>query len=778
MTRTGFEWENCTMLVIVATALLIAVLMGGSDEASGETWNVDDDDDSPGFGITALTVGGGDFLSGVEDFLNGLGPMGIAGMIVILVVVVMFVLAIMNWKDLIFVDLITTDWGNIEKKLIHWDEYKILFLSIGMLTTLGIAAWVIEFMQPRFGFFHSFVAVIAVLIILFVATFLKTRRSSSDDIWKFLAWAIGLLSITGIASIVLNYRYGEWNLFEKCDHGLHVIALSAVVTVLALFVAIVFYFYLIKPKIMLQIGWTVQLGSRKIQLFPTWLFVLIGLSSISANVYGIMKGFGIATEGNTVENIFYHLDRVFGYEVTVPQTNFKIYLWYVFLLISSFMAVYMAYGLTYTFHMWIKELHNSGTYFFVLLTGLSIVFAFEFMLQNVEVTVQGSAISIVTIMTGVKIIGWCWALSCTKEREIMRRKWIIQLMVAIKGGKIKNKKKIVKIMAEALKICEHVQQGEAAGVLGNIGNDEAVEALLKVVEDDDSDVTVRKQVVAALYSIGNEKATQHLEALMENSDIGEIACVDVESIRRKTAGVVCSVEQEELTDQLGVQAEYLSPSGIEFILVPAGTFTMGSEEDPNATPHQVTISKPFFMGKYPVTQRQWRMVMGDDPSVFTGDDRPVEKVSWYDCQKFLQKLNEMERTDKYRLPTEAEWEYTCRAGSTTKYCFGDKDKELKRYAWYKENSDFTTWPVGLKKPNDWGLHDMHGNIREWCQDWCDHYPTGPVTDPTGPSSARGRANRGGGWAVSNPEGCASAYRYSSDPELRGIGHGFRLAKSL
>jgi formylglycine-generating enzyme required for sulfatase activity len=167
---------------------------------------------------------------------------------------------------------------------------------------------------------------------------------------------------------------------------------------------------------------------------------------------------------------------------------------------------------------------------------------------------------------------------------------------------------------------------------------------------------------------------------------------------------------------------------MEFVLMPAGTFTMGSPaSDPNAyddekPAHQVTISKPFYMGKYEVTQAQWKAVMGSEnnPSYFKGDSLPVDHVSWRDVQEFIQKLNRREEQASgvfCRLPTEAEWEYAARAGTTTLYSFGDDAAELDDYAWYAGNADHTSYPVGQKKPNAWGLYDMHGNVSEWCQDW-------------------------------------------------------------
>jgi formylglycine-generating enzyme required for sulfatase activity len=170
-------------------------------------------------------------------------------------------------------------------------------------------------------------------------------------------------------------------------------------------------------------------------------------------------------------------------------------------------------------------------------------------------------------------------------------------------------------------------------------------------------------------------------------------------------------------------ADFTNSIGMEFVLIPAGAFEMGSpsneagRDDDDGPIHQVTIKNAFYMGKYEVTQEQWRAVMGDNPSYFTGNDNlPVEQVSWDDVQEFIRKLNAKEGTDKYRLPSEAEWEYACRAGTTTRYSFGDSESRLGEYAWYTDNSGSKTHPVGQKKPNPWGLYDMHGNVWEWVLD--------------------------------------------------------------
>jgi formylglycine-generating enzyme required for sulfatase activity len=153
--------------------------------------------------------------------------------------------------------------------------------------------------------------------------------------------------------------------------------------------------------------------------------------------------------------------------------------------------------------------------------------------------------------------------------------------------------------------------------------------------------------------------------------------------------------------------------------------------------------------------------MGKNPSYFkeNGNNCPVEQVLWEDAQQFIAKLNEMEQTNTYCLPTEAPWEYACRAGSTTRYCFGDDEKMLKDYACYDKNSGGKTHPVKQKNPNSWGLYDMHGNVWEWCEDWYGNYPNEPVTDPTGPPSGEIRVLRGGRW-YGNPRNLRSANRSS------------------
>ena len=231
--------------------------------------------------------------------------------------------------------------------------------------------------------------------------------------------------------------------------------------------------------------------------------------------------------------------------------------------------------------------------------------------------------------------------------------------------------------------------------------------------------------------------------------------------------------------------------GMELIEIPAGKFTMGDER----IGVSVTLTQEFLLGKTEVTQGQWKNVMRSEPWKGIGEgeqyvkadkDCPATYVSWNDATAFCKKLTAIERKagtlkadEEYRLPTDAEWEYACRAGTTTAYSFGDDESKLGEYAWFNGNTLKVNEPyahrVGLKKSNPWGLHEMHGNVLEWCSDWYGEEPSGGV-DPVGPKGGSFRVGRGGGW-WSNPGSCRSAFRFSGVPSLRSDGLGFRVAPS-
>ena len=227
----------------------------------------------------------------------------------------------------------------------------------------------------------------------------------------------------------------------------------------------------------------------------------------------------------------------------------------------------------------------------------------------------------------------------------------------------------------------------------------------------------------------------------------------------------------------------ISKHGMEFAFIPPGLFKMSSSEEvedreDDEKLHMVLLTQGFYMQTTPVTQAQWESVMQNNPSEFKGDrNLPVENVSWEDTQVFIGRLNEKERGRVFSLPTEAQWEYACRAGTETKFYIGDSEADLDRAGWHSGNSDGQTHPVGQKEPNGFGLYDMHGNVWEWCQDWYDknYYRNSPPTDPKGPSSGSYRVLRGGSWfGRGRYLRCADRDWY--DPAARLDGLGLRLAR--
>jgi formylglycine-generating enzyme required for sulfatase activity len=239
-------------------------------------------------------------------------------------------------------------------------------------------------------------------------------------------------------------------------------------------------------------------------------------------------------------------------------------------------------------------------------------------------------------------------------------------------------------------------------------------------------------------------------------------------------------------------------SGGAMVLIPAGNFCMGDASGrPDETPHTVSL-RAFYLDQVPVTQELFTKVVGVNPSKRKEPQNPVERTQWTDAVRFCNRCSELEgltpcydlkswtcnfEANGYRLPTEAEWEYACRAGSTTHYCFGDDERELAEYAWLKPHSQGKPHPVGQKRANHWGLYDMHGNVWQWCNDWYGeaYYGNSPAEDPHGPAAGTMRVLRGGAWD-STPEKCRSAYRHKefpvySDACFGADSYGFRRARS-
>jgi formylglycine-generating enzyme required for sulfatase activity len=254
-----------------------------------------------------------------------------------------------------------------------------------------------------------------------------------------------------------------------------------------------------------------------------------------------------------------------------------------------------------------------------------------------------------------------------------------------------------------------------------------------------------------------------------------IACV--------TATLLVAAENETARPQPG-QGWTIPGLGLAMVPIPAGSFVMGSpadepgREEREGPQTRVTLSQPFWLGTTEVTQPQWQAVMETNPSQFKNENHPVEKISWEEATEFCQRLTARERAAGrlpegyvYALPTEAQWEYACRAGTTGRYAGKFED-----VTWhYKNTADaMSPQPVAKKQPNPWGLHDMHGNMAEWCADWYGDYPGGSVSDPTGAKSGTLRIVRGGSWGDA-PQDCRSAFRVGYKPDRRGNSIGLRVA---
>ncbi|MEM7392340.1 MAG: formylglycine-generating enzyme family protein, partial [Verrucomicrobiota bacterium] len=312
-------------------------------------------------------------------------------------------------------------------------------------------------------------------------------------------------------------------------------------------------------------------------------------------------------------------------------------------------------------------------------------------------------------------------------------------------------------------------------------------------------VKIQEDYNRALSSIQRDRDTQiinrlvqyikHLEGLkagyMRQEDTGRAISIEEELVRAKETyrRLKATLPLRAVRRKPGQETSFDLGGGIKLVMVwiPPGHFQMGSPDDEEGRMkeregpvHRVTLSKGFWMGKYEVTQEQWKQVMRNNPSRYKGAGNPVETVSWDDCQEFLQRLNAKVKNRKFRLPTEAEWEYACRAGTTTRYYTGNMESDLVMAGWPKNYSHVRTHEVGQKKPNRWGLHDMHGNVQEWCADRYGTYQPGAVIDPLGPSKGKKRVVRGGGFR-DIPRLCRSAVRAGFEPSLRSLNQGLRIA---
>ena len=237
------------------------------------------------------------------------------------------------------------------------------------------------------------------------------------------------------------------------------------------------------------------------------------------------------------------------------------------------------------------------------------------------------------------------------------------------------------------------------------------------------------------------------------------------------------------------QSELKTESGVEIVQLPGGRFIMGDENEVDAIPHEVVVSS-FYIDKYPVTQEEYKRVMEKNPSRWKAAKNPVEQVRWSDAVRYCNARSRLEKlqpcydlqtwqcdfsANGYRLPTEAEWEYACRAGTKTAYFFGNAPLKLKDYAWFDENSGAKPRPVAQKQPNPWGLYDMYGNVWEWCHDFyqVDYYQESPEENPKGPGAGETKVVRGGAWKFS-ADSCRSGYRYNEAPGYADVCFGYDI----
>jgi uncharacterized protein (TIGR02996 family) len=292
-------------------------------------------------------------------------------------------------------------------------------------------------------------------------------------------------------------------------------------------------------------------------------------------------------------------------------------------------------------------------------------------------------------------------------------------------------------------------------------------AFLKTMLDRPNDLTLRQVFADWLEERGDPRGelVRLLHTLTQSTDLPDRDQLEarMQTLLRKRVQPVGPFQTNAL--------------GMQFAWIPAGQFLMGSPlEEHNRMEdevvHRVILTTGFFMAMHLVTQAEWQAVMGHNYSHWKGKRLPVEDVSWDECVEFCDILRKQDGK-QYRLPTEAEWEFACRAGSTTAFYYGNDETKLGQYAWYEGNSKKKTHPVGKKKPNTWGLHDMHGNLAEWCSDWYGPYPNKQLTNPKGPSKGPHRVKRGSSWFTSSWHS-RSAMRRQYDDSLRNEDVGFRI----
>ncbi len=306
----------------------------------------------------------------------------------------------------------------------------------------------------------------------------------------------------------------------------------------------------------------------------------------------------------------------------------------------------------------------------------------------------------------------------------------------------------------------------------------------KLISGSVGKIGTRYTVSLNLFDTQNAKSEKAIsESCQSEDELIELTQMAVRKLLGESLEV-STAEGEKPASAVGAlprEFKYLV-TGMEFVFIKGGCFergdTFGDGDSDEKPVHEVCVDD-FYLGKYEITQRQWEKVMGGNPSTFTGRDNPVDRVGWNDVQQFIERLNSQSNR-KYRLPTEAEWEYAAKSGGKReKYSGTSQEGELWDYVWYYGNSGASTHPVGQRKPNGLGLYDMSGNVWEWCADWYDahYYQNSPKYNPRGPGNGELRVLRGGSW-FRGPSFVRTACRLWSDPASRSINVGFRLSSPV
>ncbi len=373
----------------------------------------------------------------------------------------------------------------------------------------------------------------------------------------------------------------------------------------------------------------------------------------------------------------------------------------------------------------------------------------------------------------------------TLQSVIMALLLILPILVSAQapGGQIIRRKPTITKQIKPSKPVKQVKPtSPATGALTitSTPSDAAIKIDGKYVGN--SPLILEKQKVGS-YQVTFNAEGYETQSRTATVTAGKTATCNVTLKKKQASQPVVQQQEQKPAPSSSPASKTFTVKGVTFnmVKVEAGTFTMGATEEQGSDvdsgekpAHQVTLTKDYYIGQTEVTQALWQAVMGNNPSEFKGDNLPVENVSWEDCQTFITKLNSLTGS-KFRLPTEAEWEYAARGGKKSQGYKYSGSNTIGDVAWYNDNSGDKTHDVGTKAPNELGIYDMSGNVWEWCQDWYskDYYSSSPLSNPIGPSSGSHRVRRGGGWYY-NAWSCRVSNRDDFTPGSRYGGLGLRL----